>query len=65
MIVMSTKDINGGVFVKTDQIDGETDWKYREAIKTTQDQCIQSVFNIDKIQWKIRAEKPSCNLYDF
>ena len=35
MILLSSVDKNGALFVKTDQIDGETDWKFREAIKTT------------------------------
>ena len=29
LILLHTADINGTVFIKTDQLDGETDWKLR------------------------------------
>jgi phospholipid-translocating ATPase len=32
MIIIHSTDKSGGVFIKTDQLDGETDWKFREAI---------------------------------
>lgn len=32
MILIKSSDKSGGVFVKTDQLDGETDWKFRESI---------------------------------
>lgn len=32
MLLIHTSDKQGGIFLKTDQLDGETDWKFREAI---------------------------------
>lgn len=29
LILLHTADANGTVFIKTDQLDGETDWKLR------------------------------------
>jgi phospholipid-translocating ATPase len=36
MILLSSSDVQGGCFIRTDQLDGETDWKYRKAIRFTQ-----------------------------
>ena len=36
ILLLYTSDPNGTLFVKTDQLDGETDWKVREATKFTQ-----------------------------
>lgn len=33
LVVLATDDPNGTVFIKTDQLDGETDWKVRRAIR--------------------------------
>ncbi|CAH8605958.1 unnamed protein product [Schistosoma curassoni] len=35
MILIWTSDRNGSCFIRTDQLDGETDWKLRYAIPTT------------------------------
>lgn len=36
MILLYSEDDQGTVFLKTDQLDGETDWKVRKAVKLTQ-----------------------------
>jgi phospholipid-translocating ATPase len=36
MILLYSEDEQGTVFLKTDQLDGETDWKLRKAVKLTQ-----------------------------
>lgn len=36
LIILSTTDAHGRTYVKTDQLDGETDWKIRSAVKYTQ-----------------------------
>ena len=33
MVLIHTKDESGTVFIRTDQLDGETDWKLRKANK--------------------------------
>lgn len=35
VIVLCTDEKDGNVFIRTDQLDGETDWKVRSAIKHT------------------------------
>lgn len=35
MVILSTEDPEGTVFIRTDQLDGETDWKLRQAVKKT------------------------------
>lgn len=37
VLLLKTMLGDGTAYVKTDQLDGETDWKVREAIKTTND----------------------------
>ena len=36
LLLLHTAEANGSVFIKTDQLDGETDWKVRKAIRFTQ-----------------------------
>lgn len=35
LILFKTTENSGNVFIKTDQLDGETDWKLRKAIPFT------------------------------
>lgn len=36
MVFLSTTEKSGSCFIRSDQLDGETDWKLRLAIPTTQ-----------------------------
>lgn len=36
MVLMRTTESSGACFIRTDQLDGETDWKLRLAVPTTQ-----------------------------
>ena len=36
MLTLYSDDEQGTLFLKTDQLDGETDWKLRKAVKMTQ-----------------------------
>jgi phospholipid-translocating ATPase len=36
MITLYSDNDQGTLFLKTDQLDGETDWKLRKAVKMTQ-----------------------------
>lgn len=36
MVLLRTSDASGSCFVRTDQLDGETDWKLRIAVPATQ-----------------------------
>lgn len=63
MVILSTSEHSGSIFIKTDQLDGETDWKVRRAIRSTH----QVLFG-NKFQ-QINAEisyAPACDdIYDF
>ena len=63
MIIIKNFEINNGVFIRTDQLDGETDWKLRKAPPSTQKHD-----TIDEILFKsffIIADPPSRKIYDF
>lgn len=36
MVLLWTSEPNGSCFIRTDQLDGETDWKLRTAVPVTQ-----------------------------
>ena len=42
MIILYSDNDQGTLFLKTDQLDGETDWKLRKAVKMTQTQIKNS-----------------------
>lgn len=35
LVILSTSEPSGSIFIKTDQLDGETDWKVRRAVRST------------------------------
>jgi phospholipid-translocating ATPase len=35
LLLLFTTEKSGGVFIRTDQLDGETDWKLRKAVGMT------------------------------
>ncbi len=49
-------------FIRTDQLDGETDWKLRKALGNTQKLSINEIINIDGY---IEYEPPSKLIYNF
>ena len=36
LVLLQTTEKQGTIFIRTDQLDGETDWKLRKAISITQ-----------------------------
>ena len=36
IVLLKTSEKSGTCFIRTDQLDGETDWKLRVAVSTTQ-----------------------------
>ena len=47
-VLLKTSDSSGSCFVRTDQLDGETDWKLRIAIESTQSLPEEAaLFNLD------------------
>jgi len=41
LLLLYTTEKSGSVFIRTDQLDGETDWKLRKAVAMTQHQSAQ------------------------
>lgn len=63
-ILLWTSDQSESVFIKTDQLDGETDWKVRLPVNQTQ-KVFGQTQNARDLQGKIRFEAPSNLIYDF
>ena len=64
MIVLITKLDNGSVYMKTDQLDGETDWKIRESIKSLQNYAKEGV-SLGGINFTVDIPRPTNKIYEF
>lgn len=49
MITLYSDNDQGTLFLKTDQLDGETDWKLRKAVKITQNVITENSENFSKL----------------
>lgn len=63
LVLLRTSERTGSVFVRTDQLDGETDWKVRMAIPATQK--LASDDQLFDINASIYAEKPQKDIHSF
>lgn len=63
MVILSTHDETGTVFIKTDQLDGETDWKLRKALACTQ--RIQPITRLLDLEGTLTVKAPDQNIYRF
>ena len=63
MILLRTSEGSGTCFIRTDQLDGETDWKLRLAITDTQQMNIDA--DVTQIDATIYAEPPSKQINAF
>jgi len=63
MLLLRTSDKSGTVFIRTDQLDGETDWKLRRAIAGTQrSPSDDAIINVRGSVW---ADKPTKEIDSF
>mmetsp|Transcript_9832 Transcript_9832/g.14665 ORF Transcript_9832/g.14665 Transcript_9832/m.14665 type:complete len:1003 (+) Transcript_9832:12-3020(+) len=62
MVLMHTTEESGTVFIRTDQLDGETDWKLRKAVNFTQQ---LSLAELRQVQARVTVEPPQQNIYGF
>ena len=63
MVLLRTSESNGTCFIRTDQLDGETDWKLRVAVPATQNMDNeQDLFSINAF---IYADKPHMDIHSF
>eukprot|EP00916_Digyalum_oweni_P009454 GHVL01015917.1.p1 GENE.GHVL01015917.1~~GHVL01015917.1.p1 ORF type:complete len:1033 (-),score=154.26 GHVL01015917.1:374-3472(-) len=63
LIFLRTSDKEGSTFIRTDQLDGETDWKLRRAVDITQ--RVTRVEDICHLDCIIQAEPPRKEIYEF
>ncbi|XP_055637865.1 probable phospholipid-transporting ATPase IIA isoform X1 [Toxorhynchites rutilus septentrionalis] len=63
LILLRTSDKSGAVFVRTDMLDGETDWKLRLAIPATQKLISHS--DLLNVGASLYVEKPQRDIHTF
>ncbi|EJW73946.1 macrophage MHC receptor, partial [Wuchereria bancrofti] len=63
VVLLRTTEKSGASFIRTDQLDGETDWKLRIAVPVTQN--LASDQDIFDLNLEIYAEKPQKDIHDF
>uniref|UniRef100_A0A8C5FTK8 Phospholipid-transporting ATPase n=1 Tax=Gadus morhua TaxID=8049 RepID=A0A8C5FTK8_GADMO len=61
MIFLRTSEKNGSCFIRTDQLDGETDWKLKIAVVCTQ-RLAADLFSIRAF---VHAQKPQLDIHSF
>jgi len=66
LILLWTNEPNGSVFLKTDQLDGETDWKVRKAIRFLQSYVTENDNFVGlENNTRIQANPPIIDIYKF
>ncbi|XP_054711579.1 probable phospholipid-transporting ATPase IIA isoform X2 [Uloborus diversus] len=63
MVFLSTTEKNGSCFIRSDQLDGETDWKLRDAVPTTQ--RLSSTEELFLMDASVYAEEPKKSIHSF
>lgn len=63
MLFLRTTERSGTSFIRTDQLDGETDWKLRLAVQSTQ--RLHSDSDLFEISAQVYAEKPQKDIHSF
>jgi phospholipid-translocating ATPase len=63
MVLLKTSEKSGTCFIRTDQLDGETDWKLRVAVSSTQN--LEKSSDLLDMSAQIYAEKPQLRIHSF
>lgn len=63
VVLVRTTEKSGACFIRTDQLDGETDWKLRIAIPYTQN--LADDMQILDLHCEVYAEKPQKDIHAF
>uniref|UniRef100_A0A8C6U3B7 ATPase phospholipid transporting 9A (putative) n=1 Tax=Neogobius melanostomus TaxID=47308 RepID=A0A8C6U3B7_9GOBI len=63
MIFLRTSERNGSCFLRTDQLDGETDWKLRLPVACTQ--RLPTAGDLLQIRSYVYAEEPNIDIHNF
>lgn len=64
MVLLRTSDPSGTCFVRTDQLDGETDWKLRVAVERTQS-LVGGDAAVVECEGEVYADPPSKDIHSF
>ena len=64
-VLLWTSDESGSCFLKTDQLDGETDWKCREPVNFTQDVMSKEEMAVFNYKVSLECSEPSNLIYEF
>lgn len=60
IVLLKTSDISGQVFIRTDQLDGETDWKLKLTVPQVQSATFEGMKCLS-----VLAEQPNKDIYSF
>jgi len=63
MVLLRTTDKSGAVFIRTDQLDGETDWKLRTTVAVTQGLTTDE--DLSRVRATVYADKPNKEIDQF
>lgn len=63
MLLLRTSDPSGSCFVRTDQLDGETDWKLRVAVERTQ--SLRNDGELLSVEGEVYADPPTKDIHTF
>ena len=63
MLLLRSTSESAASYIRTDQLDGETDWKLRKAVHYTQ--SLESDNDLFHMNAQLYAEKPKKDIYDF
>lgn len=65
IVCLFTTDRSGTAYVRTDQLDGETDWKVRRPVMSIQNEMFdyRDIGNFNDCE--VKCEPPSNKIYDF
>lgn len=65
MILLKTTDKTGEIFIRTDQLDGETDWKHRKPVNYTQNLAENDYKALLDPSLSVLLEAPDKDIYKF
>ncbi|KYR01728.1 hypothetical protein DLAC_01739 [Tieghemostelium lacteum] len=63
MVFLRTTEKSGASFIRTDQLDGETDWKLRRTVSMTQK--LPTDESLSQLNASVYVEKPKKDIYTF
>lgn len=63
MVFLRTSEKAGSCFIRTDQLDGETDWKLKVAVSCTQ--RLPALGDLFSISAYVYAQKPQLDIHSF